>query len=237
MKSSSPILLSILLLSLFSFGQTTWTGPKMTFEKQGSDDPLIAANQDRITDLVWLTRGSDNVLFNAKTQTGAPTNGYDSPEDTRWAEGTTADLNSLTFSDFKSAAPKTSTGAVRVREMAGKDYVLHLVTDNIYIDVKILTWETRSQGAGFSYERSTNQNLSSKTTTMQPMRIYPNPAAEVIQISGLSTSTGYSIYTILGAKETSGILEAGGHIKINRLKNGVYLLALDSGTSFTFLKK
>jgi len=72
MKNSTPLLLSILLLSLFSFGQTIWTGPKITFEKEGSDNPLLAAHQDRITDLVWLTRDNENVLFNAKTQTQAP---------------------------------------------------------------------------------------------------------------------------------------------------------------------
>ncbi len=237
MKNSTPLLLSILLLSLFSFGQTIWTGPKITFEKEGSDNPLLAAHQDRITDLVWLTRDNENVLFNAKTQTQAPDDGYNSPQDTRWAEGTTANLSSLTFSDFKSAAPKNSLNRPQVKDMVGKDYVLHLVTDNIYIDVKILTWKTRSEGAGFSYERSTNQNLSSKTTTAQPMRIYPNPTAEFIQISGLSSSTGYSIYTILGSKENSGVLEVDNQINVNHLKKGVYLLTLDSGTSFTFLKK
>jgi len=39
--------------------------------------------------------------------------------------------------------------------------VVHLISDDIYIDIKITSWEAGSNsGGGFSYERSTNPNLS-----------------------------------------------------------------------------
>ena len=63
----------ILLTPLFCFSQTIWDGPMMTFTKQNFNNPSLENSQDRITDLVWLTRGGDNVLFNAKTQSSART--------------------------------------------------------------------------------------------------------------------------------------------------------------------
>ena len=78
---------------------------------------------------------------------------------TQWAEGNTSNVIGLVFSDFKSAAPK-SNGSPRVKDMVGRNYVVHLVTDNIYIDLKMLSWQQYGNGGGFSYERSTNPNLS-----------------------------------------------------------------------------
>jgi hypothetical protein len=234
----------ILFFSLFlcftsaTIGQTTWTGPKLTFQKQGIDDPLVEANQDRITDLVWLTRGSDNVLFNAKTQTEVTleSQGYGSPEDTEWAAGTTANISTLTFTDFKSAAPKNNFGTPQVKQMAGNDYVLHLITDDVYIDIKILTWQTRIQGAGFSYERSTNQNLSKEDLATQKISIFPNPASEYIRVYGLTQDTHYTIYTLLGSKKRTGKVAHGTKIMLQDLNTGVYLFSLDTGASFRFLK-
>ncbi len=234
----------ILFFSLFlcftsaTIGQTTWTGPKLTFQKQGSDNPLVEANQDRITDLVWLTRGSDNVLFNAKTQTEVTleSQGYGSPEDTEWAAGTTANISTLTFTDFKSAAPKNNLGTPQVKQMAGNDYVLHLITDDVYIDIKILTWQTRNQGAGFSYERSTNQNLSKEELAAQKISIFPNPASEYIRVYGLTQDTHYTIYTLLGSKKRTGKVANGTKIMLQDLNTGVYLFSLDTGASFRFLK-
>jgi len=120
--------------------------------------------------------------------------------------------------------------------MAGNDYVLHLITDDVYIDVKILTWQTRSQGAGFSYERSTNQNLSKEELAAQKISIFPNPASEYIRVYGLTQDTHYTIYTLLGSKKRTGKVVHGTKIMLQDLNTGVYLLALDTGASFRFLK-
>src|SRR5436190_5210420 len=49
---------------------TVWTGPSTTFTKTNSANPALAVNQDRITSNVWLTRGSSQGLYNAKTESG-----------------------------------------------------------------------------------------------------------------------------------------------------------------------
>ena len=72
----------------------------ITFTKQNFGDPSLESSQDRITDLVWLTRGNNGgQLYNAKTETNSSKS--TSPDDTRWAFGTTSNLGSLTFSTFR----------------------------------------------------------------------------------------------------------------------------------------
>ena len=45
---------------------TVWTGPTVTFRKAPGSSPTEAANQDRITDLIWITRAnSGGQIYNA----------------------------------------------------------------------------------------------------------------------------------------------------------------------------
>ena len=66
-----------------------WTGPTISFSKVGSADPLLAANQDRLTDNVWITRGGAaaggiyNIAPGMETEYDQVT--FISPADTRWA--------------------------------------------------------------------------------------------------------------------------------------------------------
>ena len=213
----------ILLTPLFCFSQTIWDGPMMTFTKQNFNNPSLENSQDRITDLVWLTRGGDNVLFNAKTQSSAPNNGYNSPEDTRWAEGDTNNLSSLVFSDFKSAAPKSSNGTPRVKNMVGKNYVVHLITDNIYIDLKMLSWQQGGgNGGGFSYERSTNPNLSVELKNAANVFVYPNPTIGFVR-ANQDIVLQIRVYDFNGKQlmETDA-----SSVDLSAFKNGVYFLQL-----------
>ncbi|MDG1822724.1 MAG: T9SS type A sorting domain-containing protein [Flavobacteriaceae bacterium] len=225
-----------LLITNLINAQTIWTGPKVTFTKANNSNGNLEANQDGITDIVRLARSNENVLYNAIIQTAAPTDGYNSPLDTEWAEGTTADINTLTFTDFKSAAPTASSGAVRVKDMVGRNYVLHLITDDIYIDLKMLAWGTRSQGAGFSYERSTEANLGISVSEKNPaINIFPNPVSSIIHVKGLTKSQPYRIYTILGTEIQSGVVANNQEIDVKSLKSGMYLLQLKR--AYPFLKK
>ncbi len=125
---------------------TIWSGSKITFTKGYETDPNQEVNQDRITDNVWITRGnSGREIFNAATESSA-TKGF-SPAGTEWAVGTTEEIQYLTFSAFRNAVGSP-------RDVAGKDLVLHLIEDDVYIDIKFLSWSQNRSG-GFSYERST----------------------------------------------------------------------------------
>jgi len=126
-----------------------WTGPKIIFEKEAGSDPTLEENQDRITDNVWITRGnSGGEIYNAVLEESSTQNV--SPMGTEWALGTTADLASLTFDSFR--------GTISPSQVVGEDMVLHLIEDDIYIDIKFLSWNgggRQGNGGAFSYERST----------------------------------------------------------------------------------
>jgi len=157
------LLLSVLLLAIFAVScsedsvepptpsppqeATIWNGPTVTFQKPNDSNPGIAANQDRITDEVWLTRGNDGgQIYNAVSESSA--NKDDSPAGTLWAIGTTADFENLSFAKFRTTVGKP-------KNVVGTDLVLLLVEENIAIDIKFTSW-AQNKGGGFSYERSSN---------------------------------------------------------------------------------
>ena len=127
---------------------TVWSGQKIVFTKEDGVDPTQAANQDKITDNVIITRDNDGgQIYNVAVE--AMSIKETSPAGTEWAEGTTANLSSLNFGFFRDLG--------QPKQNEGKDLVLHLIEDDIYIDIKFISWSggNNSNLGGFSYERST----------------------------------------------------------------------------------
>jgi hypothetical protein len=122
-----------------------WTGDKITFYKPANADTALEAFQDRITENVWLTRGSNGVLINK-----APGAIGCEPGNVKMAYGLAADRANLTFSDCMEKLEGSE-----LKELPGKDVVFYLVADDIYLDVHFLSWSSQSSGGQFSYERST----------------------------------------------------------------------------------
>jgi hypothetical protein len=123
-----------------------WGGERIIFTKADGADPTLAENQDRITDNVWITRGNEGgQIYNAVERDSASK--ADSPLGTLWALGTTAELSELTFAPFRVAVGSP-------KQVPGKDLVLFLVEDRVFIDVRFRSWSQEKRG-GFSYERST----------------------------------------------------------------------------------
>ena len=130
----------------------------MVFTKAASADPTQAASQDRLTSRVWLTRGATKGLYNVAQE--ASFTGSFSPADTEWASGASANYASLTYTDWETWTKSLGSGPPAT---LGVNAVLHLKTDDIYLDVKFLSW---SQGSGgFSYQRSTPGVIPTTTTT------------------------------------------------------------------------
>ena len=126
---------------------TIWSGAALVFEKPDYGDPTDPANQDAISEKVVLTRGNGDSLFNVVEESSARPG---SPQGTEWAEGTTAEIASLKFASLKSAA------GGQMKSVPNTAFVLHLIEDDVYIDVTFLGWTSgKGAGGGFSYERST----------------------------------------------------------------------------------
>ena len=132
--------------------RTLWQGDIITFSKPNGGDPNDEANQDRITERVWITRGNNTPtgqgqIYNIVTESNASDG--TSPAGTAWAQGNYTDIDDLTFTSFRNATPNQ-----KPKNAVGIPMVLHLVEDDIFIEIKITSWATNKQG-GFSYERRT----------------------------------------------------------------------------------
>ncbi len=139
-----------------------WNGPLMTFTEPPGADPTLAINQDRITDNVWITRGSIQGVYNIKLESTFAR--FFSPADTQWAYGSLANYNSLSYTDWESWTGKNPPSSLN------KNAVLHLVSEDIYLSIEFLTWGQQGVG-GFSYQRST---------------AIPEPGAPFLTFAGLT---------------------------------------------------
>lgn len=126
--------------------RTIWGGDTITFSKANSADPTLPENQDRITDLVWITRDNGGgQIYNIKSESQAASG--NSPRGTLWAIGSIDEIDDLDFRSFRSAVEKP-------KNVVGKDLVLQLVEEKIFLQVKFTSWSSQG-GGGFAYERST----------------------------------------------------------------------------------
>ena len=122
-----------------------WTGATVSFSKPDGGDPELPANQDRLTSNVWITRDNDGgQIYNIAKESAA--NKQTSPAETEWAIGNISQLSTLSFNNFRTAVGKP-------KDVVGKNLVLHLKLEDIYLSVKFTSWSEQQKG-GFAYERS-----------------------------------------------------------------------------------
>ena len=127
-------------------GPVLWIGETIDFNKLDGANPNLEENQDRIRDNIWITRGnSGGQIFNMALNSNA--NKIESPVGTEWAIGTLDEIDNLSFDYFRNTVS-------RPKNVVGKNLVLHLIEDDIYLTVKLISWSQGKRG-GFSYERST----------------------------------------------------------------------------------
>ncbi|MCP5144066.1 MAG: hypothetical protein H6978_04510 [Gammaproteobacteria bacterium] len=141
------------LLGLTALGanaQTLWQGPPIEFVRPADGSaPTLPSNQDRITDYVWLTRDNTAGLFNIAQQ---PAYAPGAPLGTAWARGSIADgIQNLVFTDWRTAVLNNPPEAAAAQQ----PLVVHLLDDDIYLDLQFTAWQAGPFGGGFSYIRST----------------------------------------------------------------------------------
>ena len=160
-KTLTSVLTLIIVVAFVSpSAADIWNGPSIEFIRLDGVDGNLPENQDQITALVAIARGNFQGIYNFAQESGY-TN-FSSPSDTEWAFGTTADdLGLLIFSDWQTWAQ--SVGGPP--DTTGLDAVLHLITDDIYIDIRFTSW-TQAGGGGFSYIRSTPGTVPEPTSGM-----------------------------------------------------------------------
>ena len=71
------LLISISFITHQLTAQTIWNGDRFTFQKLNGADWTLEANQDRITDNVWITRANNKGIFNIAKNDAFIGNGAD----------------------------------------------------------------------------------------------------------------------------------------------------------------
>ncbi len=234
MNSKFTLFFSLLILfNVNGFAQTIWNGPNITFTKVNFTDWTQEANQDRITDNVWITRADSKGIFNIVTETVYTDD--ESPDDTEWAFGTTADIGSLTFAAWE------ITNDSDPPSMIDQDMVLHLITDNIYIDIKFTSWTTGNMGnpggGGFVYERSTEGSTSiGEVEKYGKIQVYPNPSSDFLYFEDEIKSDNIEIFDVSGKKVLEVEISGKNSINISNLENGIYFIKAQDYTVTKFTK-
>ncbi len=215
----------LIIAPLICFSQTVWDGDNVTFSKSDGADFNQAANQDRITDDVWLTRGSGGGLFNIKNESSY-SEGV-SPSQTLWAIGETSD-NDLVFENFRDFY-----GLGGNRPPTNTQIVLKLTqgtmqeSDDIHIDLTFTSWTgggggQNGGGGGFSYTRSKDPNLSTGYLKNTDILLYPNPTTGLVR-ANQDIISQIRVYDLTG-KQLSKSEDSS--VNLSAFKNGVYLLQL-----------
>ena len=215
----------LIIAPLICFSQTVWDGDNVTFSKSDGADFNQAANQDRITDDVWLTRGSGGGLFNIKNESSY-SEGV-SPSQTLWAIGETSD-NDLVFENFRDFY-----GLGGNRPPTNTQIVLKLTqgtmqeSDDIHIDLTFTSWtggggSQNGGGGGFSYTRSTYPNLSTGYLKNTDILLYPNPTTGLVR-ANQDIISQIRVYDLTGKQLTKS---EDSSVNLSAFKNGVYLLQL-----------
>lgn len=229
--------LGVILLGKLGHSQTLWTGPKITFTKASYADWTLAENQDRITDSVWITRADMAGIFNIVMEEEYDRDTNISPMGTEWAIGSIEDgIENLSFGTWFSTLGGAPT------EQIGLNKVLHLISEDIYIDVELLSWTPggggsgTGQGGGFSYQRSTDPATSTNQVIVGDKRIFPNPADSEIRILGLKQPVTYSVFDLTGTIRLRGTISNQERINIQSLQPGLYLLQFANRQFQKFIK-
>jgi hypothetical protein len=136
---------------------TVWTGPTITFSKVANADQTLPANQDKLTNNVILTRASTQGMFNIAQEAAFAST---SPKDTTWATSinnpsqTIAATNfaALTFATWQTAYG--GSGSLNTN-ITTHNAVVHLVSDDIYLDLTFTAFQGGGTGGSFTYQRST----------------------------------------------------------------------------------
>jgi len=118
----------------------------LTFTKADYADWRLPENQDRITDNVWITRAGSQGIFNAATESYFDF--YQSPWGTEWAYGYSTDLNPEDYEIWRDAISAYPPGMIE------QPISVHLISDDIYLDVEFHSWTSGGNGGGFSYTRT-----------------------------------------------------------------------------------
>lgn len=192
----------IIVASLSINAQVIWDGPTVTFDNT-PETPI-----DIITATVNITRGNSGGMYNAVSETSATST---SPLGTEWSEGHTDNLNNLSFGLFTETV---GTGNNGFKPPLNTPLVVHLIDDDIYINITFSAW---GGGGLMTYERSSasevNETVLLNMTENGALNMAENSSVNIGGLK-LTTSSAYSISGSNSVAVVDGALSNNGNTSI-----------------------
>jgi len=212
------LLFAQLATPLMTEAATIWKGPRIT--KSDADGP------DQMTALVALTRGGTQGLYNSVQEAGFTH--FFSPKDTEWADGTTANT-SLPYTDWNTWVKTHCSGlSCGPPYTVGVNAVVHLKTDDIYIDIKFLSWA--AGGGGYSYERST-PSLSVSITNPPDGAVFGNTDTVSVQTTATNADGTVTNVQLFNGAELLSSFSTGPYDFSGRAISGSFALGTNTLTA------
>lgn len=149
-----------------------WSGPAQSFAKPSGADFTLPQNQDFLTPGVVITRANTQGIFNIALEAAFSAT---APAGTEWATDLHNPGQTLSAANFAALSFTTWTLAYNgspVTNAVGRDAVVHLVNEDIYLDLRFTSFQGGVSGGAFSYLRST------------PV---PEPSSALLVLAGLAT--------------------------------------------------
>jgi hypothetical protein len=166
----AALLAAVVLCRCAQGAPTVWTGPTIAFSKPSGANHTLPANQDHLTASVALTRGNTQGMINILQEASFSST---SPAGTAWATALNNPADTIAATNW-AALDFTAWTAAYAGNISGNilshDAVVHLVADDVYLDVRFTSFQGGGSGGAFAYNRST------------PV---PEPAAFVLATLGL----------------------------------------------------
>ncbi len=164
MRLLSIKLFFLLLFNNACLAQQVWTEDTINFVK-AAGSPTVPANQDRITSNVWITRDFTGGIYNIAP--GAETAYLQdvSPQRTRWAfaglQGNPQNISAPDFAQLNFSDWRTALGGMNnlLSNIIDRPGVVHLVADDIYIDITFTQWGMGGSGT-FAYTRASTASMA-----------------------------------------------------------------------------
>lgn len=149
-------------LTLHARAQTVWTGLSESFSKAANADWTLAANQDAIMPNVIITRRNTEGIFNIAVENAFDRfTGQNAPADTEWAFASLAgnpavvSASDWALLNFDTWTISLGGGGSLAGNILNRPGVLHLISDDIYLDIQFTGWGQGHGGGGsFSYNRA-----------------------------------------------------------------------------------
>lgn len=132
---------------------SVWSGLSFEFVKLDNAFPYPV---DQITDGVALTRAENRGLYNAVVEAGWNGSG---PTGTEWATDINNPGDTIAATNFAALTFDSWLDAYGGLFLAGaaaegRDAVVHLIEEDIYLDLRITHWTMGGAGGGFTYLRA-----------------------------------------------------------------------------------